>query len=442
VKSHVSGVRYHVSLRLTPRTRSGVRTVAWSLAACVLLAGCGSAPTSEWTWAPEPAHPRPEIGVQRGLTLAQAQELAERVHPDLAAERASIGAAQGRADQAGAFPNPELSLRAESVKSGGGEYLAGVSQRIPIGGRLGAARRAEELDRERLSRELEARRLGVRAGVHAAFAASLHLDAAVRLLDESAADAGRMAAVSRALVAAGDGLAEDAARAELAELRARLERDRAASLRARGLVALAAAMGDASLRVESVEGALEAALAVPAIEALVARLGEHPRVRAGEADVAANRARIDLAEAQAIPDVTVDLLYRRIDATDENAFDAGIGLALPLFDAKRGRVREARAEAAGAEARSRWARSDVERSLREAHVRLSAAVEAARLLRDEMLPRAETVAKGMEARYAAGDASLADALPVRRERTALRLAYLETLREVMEAWSELAPYVK
>jgi outer membrane protein TolC len=64
------------------------------------------------------------------------------------------------------------------------------------------------------------------------------------------------------------------------------------------------------------------------------------------------------------------------------------------------------------------------------------------VLQEEILPRAETVLRGAEARYAAGDANLIDVLPARRERTSLQLAYLESLREVLEAWAQLSPFLQ
>jgi outer membrane protein TolC len=62
-------------------------------------------------------------------------------------------------------------------------------------------------------------------------------------------------------------------------------------------------------------------------------------------------------------------------------------------------------------------------------------------LKTEILSRAETVLKGAEARYAAGDISRAELLPVRRDWAAVHLSYLESLRDVMQAWATLSPYV-
>ncbi len=63
------------------------------------------------------------------------------------------------------------------------------------------------------------------------------------------------------------------------------------------------------------------------------------------------------------------------------------------------------------------------------------------LLREEILPRAESVLQAAEARYRAGDMGFSELLPVRRDWTRVRLEYLEALHEVMQAWAELSPYL-
>ena len=60
----------------------------------------------------------------------------------------------------------------------------------------------------------------------------------------------------------------------------------------------------------------------------------------------------------------------------------------------------------------------------------------------EILPRADTVLKAAEARYSAGDMSLTEVLPVRRDWAAVQLTYLESLRDVMQAWAALTPYLR
>jgi cobalt-zinc-cadmium efflux system outer membrane protein len=424
-----------------------------SMALLVFALGCaGPAPEP---LADRPVEPTPSLPIRdratpepvSELTLEQAFRLAEELHPNLALARARVEAAEGRMDQAGRFPNPILVARMESARFEGGttaeaEYLAGFSQRLPVGGRLESASRVESLERERLRRELEVRGLEVRARVQAAFAAALYAEEVVRLQAEALRIARNGVAITRTRFDAGDALPEEVARVEMEEVRARLEEERAGGLKTIALVSLASAVGDAALRIESLRGSLEAALEIPALESLLEEFEQGPYAALADAEAAVARGRIDLAKVERIPDVSLDLFYRRLEHAEEDAFDVGVGIALPIFDRGRGRIREAEAEAVAARARGRTVRSEAARELREAYVRLTEAVHHARLLKNEILPRAETVLRGAETRYAGGDMSLADVLPIRRERTSVQLTYLEALRDVLEAWGRLKPFLK
>ncbi len=130
----------------------------------------------------------------------------------------------------------------------------------------------------------------------------------------------------------------------------------------------------------------------------------------------------------------VEALYHRLEATKEDTFDIGLSIPLPLFNRNQGRLREARADVVAAEARSRMTVNELNVRLRESYVQLTSALAIARTFKTEILPRAETVLKSAESRYAAGDTSLADVLPVRRDWAAIQLSHLESLRDVMQAW--------
>lgn len=417
----------------------------------VVLAGC-AAPKGEPVYLPVsgprgPEAPAPASRSFAGLTLEQALELAEREHPQVAEAKSRVTAAEGRMLQAGLWPNPEFVAKVESAPFqgsvlGDAEYLAGASIRLPVGGRLEAAVRVEELEAKRAARDLEVRRREVRGRVHAGFAAALFAEQAVRLQEEALRIAENGAALTRARLGAGDALPEDVARAEVEGVRVRLERDRAASLRSLAGLALAAALGDSTIRVESVAGALDAALDLPALGSILSELDENALMSAVKLEIEAAESRVDLARAQRVPDVNLDLFYRRLGTAESNAFDVGVSVPLPLFDRNQGRLAEARAEVSAARARAQGTRSDLERQVREAHARLSRSLAQAKVVKEEILPRFDLVLKGAEARHAGGDLSLADILPIRRERTVAGLAYLEGLREVMEAWAVLSPYLR
>jgi len=380
------------------------------------------------------------------LTLDQALEMAERRHPQLAETRALLEAASGRAQQAGTFPNPEAILGAQQIPVQSypvpdRQYVAGFGQTIPLGNRLAKAREAELLEREVRLRGLESVHRQLRKRVHGSFATALYQESAFQAQGRITAGLASMVAVTKARLDAGDVIPQDLARSEMELVRAEVELRRSESLRKQGLIALAAAVGDPDLEVRSVEGNLEVAFDVPTLDALAGNLSTQPELQAAEAGVRASSARIALAKAERIPDVKVEALYHRLEVSEQNTFDLGMSIPLPLFNRNQGKLREARSEALAAEARVRNTANELSLNLRESYVALTNALENLKTFRNQILPRAEIVLKSAELRYASGDSALTDVLPVRRDWAAVHLSYLETLREVMLSWAEASCFL-
>lgn len=376
------------------------------------------------------------------LTLGQAIASAEQMHPDIAEAQALAQAAEDQARQAGTLPNPELIGRIEAAPLRGNtlgqaDYFAGVAQTIPLGRRLSQARRVEILERNRWLASTKARAVELRRAVHSAFATALYQEQAARTQSELQAGAERTVAITRAQVNAGDVTPDELARAELESARVRQEWRRSLAMREQALASLAATIGQPGIEIRSLSGNLETVIELPTIESIARNLAEHPAIAVAQADLAAHSARVDLAEARRIPDIRVEALYRRMESSRQDAFDLGISMPFPLFDRNQGRLRAARAELDAAEARSRSAAISVEGRFRESYARLRVALLDVETLRTEVVPRAETVLRAYEARFAAGAIALSELLPVRREWAAIQLDYLETLRDTLEAWGDL-----
>jgi cobalt-zinc-cadmium efflux system outer membrane protein len=372
--------------------------------------------------------------------LEEALGLAEQ-HADLRELTLLAEAARGRSAQGGQWPNPEASLRFESApfdSPGDGDLLAGFSQRWPVGGRLGAASAVGAAEERRLQALHAAKRFERRTKVRAAFAVALHLTAAEAAYGELRSATVEGVRIAQALLAAGEGVTEDVARARLESLRAEVELDRLRAQKSVALAALSTEIGTPALVVERVTGDPSEILGVPALESLIQSIANHPESAAASADVAVQRAKIALAEAERIPDLNVDLLYRRIGATKDGGFDVGLGVAIPLFDRNQGRLREARAEEGAARAREAGTATRLAAEAREAHARLAAAVAVARRYERELVPASAEVLKGAEARYARGDISLAEVLPARRDHALVRLAWLDAIREARVDHARLA----
>jgi outer membrane protein, heavy metal efflux system len=376
------------------------------------------------------------------LSLEQALQLAEQQHPDLAEARALADAAGGRAQQAGLLPNPDLIGRIEALplernSNRHPDYLIGLSQTVPLGGRLGSARQAGNWEQLRFSREIELKRVEIRKAVHRAFATALYQETAVNLQTGIAAGLQSAVDIARHRVDQGDATPDELARAELELARGQIELQRSQALREQADAGLAAAVGVPDLVVENLDGGLENVFELATIESVAVDLENSPAMDLAWASVEESRAGIDLVKAERIPDVRVEVLYRRLETDKENSIDLGLSIPLPIFNRGAGQMRAARAELAAAEARARASAVEVIRRFRESQSQLASALDQASTLRTVILPRAEAIRTTMQRRYDAGDASLAELIPVSRDWAALQLTYLEALRDVMGAWTEL-----
>ncbi len=418
----------------------------------LVVAGCADTPPrdpeSRPPWQTDrDAAEEPSIAEVSGLTLTEALRLAAATLPELAEARALAEAAEGRAEQAGLLPNPEASLRMEGAPLGRGttteaDYVLGLSQEIPLGGRLGDARRAHRYEAVRLAAEARVRERAASKRVRSAFAEALFY-AQLAVLRERVVELSE-GALKTALArqAAGEATADEVARARFEAARSSAIARASQSRRDASLAALAVAMGRPRLSVRSLSGELEAALEIPALEELVSRLQSHPSLAAAAADIAAREAFRELALAERIPDLNLDLGYRYVGSGDTHAFDVGVSVALPVFGRNQGRLREADADIAAARARARHAGATLEGELRQALARLTSALDALRVARESLAPAIAEVVRVAEVRFAAGDASASELTLARREAAGAEVELLEALRDATDAWGEVKSLVE
>jgi cobalt-zinc-cadmium efflux system outer membrane protein len=223
------------------------------------------------------------------------------------------------------------------------------------------------------------------------------------------------------------------ARLESEALQARVELDRSKHLQEHARRVLAASVGGGQLEGVNLSGALDDVLGVSKLENLFAELRATEAVE--QSEVEKQKARLKLAKKERIPDLNLDLFYRRLESTKQDAFDVGLRIPLPVFNRPGQKVRAANADVAAAEARLENTRIQTRLQEHEAEAHLEIALQAARLLRDEIRPRADKILKTATARYKEGDMSLAELLPRRGEWLRVQENYLNSLRMVVESWT-------
>lgn len=370
------------------------------------------------------------------LSLEKALELASQRNPQLREASKLVKAAKARVRSVGTLPNPQAIARVEGAPRES-EYLIGFEQSIPLGGRLSAAR---ELERSRMTAaELEAERmlLQVQRKVHGAFATALFADEAARIQSNMVHSAEAMVRILQARVEAGDALREDLSRVESEALQARVELKSAEHLQEHARKVLFSEIGDPGLKDPILSGAIGDVLGVDHLGLLVKEMKALENL--GEAAVNEQKARLNLARKERIPDVSVELLYRRIQPSREDGFDAGIRVEIPIFGQTRQKIRAATAELGASEARLANARLKAEVQEHEIRAHLENALAIANLIKNEIQPRAARSLAAADARYKAGDLPLTEFLARRREYLAVQENYLRSLRSIAEIWT-LSPH--
>lgn len=173
-------------------------------------------------------------------------------------------------------------------------------------------------------------------------------------------------------------------------------------------------------------GALEALPRVPELETALAALREgHPSLQALRARLRALDAEVVAERRQRLPAFSAKVFFA--SELDRQSAGGGVGVSLPLWDWRSGRIEQAeaarRAEAYRLEAKARELLS----SAVESRDSCAQAQQAAARHREQILPRAEKVASMLERSFQIGETALLDVLDSRRVLGEARREYLAVL---------------
>jgi len=345
------------------------------------------------------------------VTLAEALARAAASSPALAAAEADVAAAQGRAQQAGFRPNPELGVEVENFAGTGAftglrdaETTLSVGQRFELGGKRPARQRAAEAEVEAARLRLAVARADLLREVRDAYAEAFADGRRVELAREQFVRAENLQTIATELVDAGREPPLRALRARTAALAAVAGVRAAEAEYAEAQRALAALWGGADDLPEPVaptDEAVPAATVDPA-EALDVRLAE--------AEVASSVAVVARERTLSRPDVTVSVGARQFQGSDDTALVVGASLPLGIFDRNQGNIAAANAERTGAEARRNAALAGAIRRTRDAQAALRTAEARLAFLETRAEPEAIEAVRIAREGFSAGRFTLLDVL--------------------------------
>lgn len=379
---------------------------------------------------PAPAQPAPPVAI---ITLREAFDLTLERNPDARVLAARARAAAARRHDAGRLANPELSVIAENLGARDRRETAVLlSQALELGGDRMARRDVATALVLLGAAELEAEQR-----VALAVTADRYFE--VWGLQE------RLALLRRSVNVADEAIhgARERHRQGAAPVTERMRAEAQRALRAtevrRAEAEIVAARVDLALQwggepaVDSVALVTPEADAIPSADSLVARLSSHPERLAAAASIAAEEARVREARAARIPDVAVHGGVRRLEEIDDYGFEAGVTVALPIWNRSNGAIGGAIAERDAAMLRSEASRRVLVSHVRNTHARLEVERSALAELRANVTPKAREALSLVRNSYRAGRSSYLDLTEAQRAVVEAELAELEAALGVWRA---------
>lgn len=371
------------------------------------------------------------------ILLQQAQSA-----PRLKAAQANISQAESLARQAGARPNPTLSVEVENFAGDGSyrgtkkaETTAALEQTLELGGkrtaRVAAGRAGIELSRQR-ARQAEADFGFILAETYGGAEAA---DVRLQLAHDALALAEEDARIAAALVKAGKEADLRALQARTAVEAARSEAGEAQAARDAALAKLTALV-DAPQPFTSIPVSLLAhadkAEAVPTVDPLTT-----PAYLVAQAEREEVSRRVQVERAKATPDVTVSVGVRQLRADKAHALVGGVSIPFPVFDHNKGNVAAVGAELTAAEQHLRSVRLDAQADIQSASARLKVSFVRVKAAQDGEAAAGEAY-RLTRTGYEAGKLPLSEVLTARRALVEARTQTLKARQDRLNAEAELA----
>ncbi len=375
-------------------------------------------------------------------TLGASIQRALEVAPEIKAANAAIGKQQGKLEQAGAWPNPSVSVQVDEtlgLESSSGGYNVTqleISQPIPMG-RLKHQRTQAEAEVASAQALFRQQRLALEYKV----AQRLHIlqfaQAKLQLAKKRLQQAHRFQHTG----SNHDPLIRYLTPLETMRLNIVLQSAKQTADMAEGQFDEAAASFKSLLRLPLENKiALVALTPVTAIESfsvMEKSMQQHPSLQAYKQAVAASQAGVAVARAQRFSDPTLSLFRTEEYIANRRQQSTGVMLSVqvPLWNKNNGRVTQARFAVHQAQAELKMQQRNLRTRLHKSHLHLGHLIKQAEHYRKHLLKPAQHVFSLTRKGFKAGELYILTLIDANNTYFDVRARYLELLQQ---AWLELA----
>jgi len=176
---------------------------------------------------------------------------------------------------------------------------------------------------------------------------------------------------------------------------------------------------------------------LPPFERLLANIDRNPDLARWTAELERRKAERSLAEAEAVPDLTLSVGVRNFQETNDNALVAIMEFPLMLFDRNQGGRKRAVAEYYRTLREQQAAKARLRAELAKTYQELKSAYDELQVLEDELLPGAEQAFEAANFGYREGKFGFIEMVDTQRTLFEIRGQYVDALANYHKARADI-----
>ena len=379
---------------------------------------------------------QPMIQPSGDLSFQQAIVMTLKHNPELATYAWTIRSKEIDQIEAGLFPNPRVGIELEDFAGSGdigafksAETTIALSQVIELGDKRMKRRHLASTDRDLARWDYEVKRVDLLSQTAVAFADVLGVQEKLTIANEINELANEIYKSVKKRVEAGkvSPLEEIKARVELSRTRlSQLNAERQLAISKQQLVS---GWGGAEVTFNRVLGDFYNIPQLPDLNSIVNKLNNNPNIARWATEVSRHQSAIDLARADAIPDISVSAGLRHFNGSNDVAAVASISIPLFIFNNKKTGVQRSEVELSRASKEQAVTEARLRSALLVTYQRLNILYQEVTTIKREILPGAEEAFNAATKIYRLGKLDLLSLLDAQRTYFETRQQYVDALTE-------------
>lgn len=369
------------------------------------------------------------------LNLKESLQLAQQNNLEIVRLQKQLAVAQADVQTEGERNNPDLLFeRTRSTPN----YFLGAGYTFDLGGKRGNQVEIARQEVTLAEMSLQGGVLEVRRNVRTAFYKTVQSRERLEELSKARDLAKRLVDISQGRYELGEVARFEVLQAQLELKKAENDMKQQESEGKAALIELNSLLNhDVNSPIE-VQGALEDVPGEITLDAIVQQaMSRNTELLKAQQEEKAEQARLNLAKAERIPDLSVEAGAEIHDPEFQYGFRGALTMELPLLNTHQGEIKHSQATLEALKAEQEATRQKIRADIAEAFARYQAALYRVENYRKDILPEITEIEELSEESYHEGKTGILSVIDAQRNMRETRLEYLDALMDFQTAVADL-----